>query len=140
MRRHVVLAVDDSADDLSLMKMAAAKAAPNMNLRIVQCGEDAIRYVTGEGEYADREIHPLPRLIILDLKMPRVTGFDVMQNFRENNVRRPPFIVVLSASDLQQDKDKAMHLGATAYHVKPILFDDLCSLMSRLDAFFCLSK
>src|SRR5687768_14785801 len=137
MPNHVVLAVDDSFDDLALIKMAAAKAAPQVQLKTLESGEEVIRYVTGEGQYSDRQTHPLPRVIILDLKMPRVSGFEVLKKFQDINLSRPPFIVVMSASGLEEDRKKALELGATAFHVKPIVFNDLCTLVTQVTTFFC---
>ena len=136
MSKRVVLVVDDSEDDLALYKMAARHNTGDIDLRLVEGGREAIRYLNGEGQYSDRTAHPLPRLVLLDLKMPRISGFDVLK--AAQGLSHPPFIVVFTSSALPEDAKRAADLGATAFHTKPVQFNELRDLVNNAITFFCL--
>src|SRR3954464_15141329 len=89
-----VLHVDDDPSDTLLMEQACRKAGVSFQLRSVADGEAAIAYLSGEGIYADRERHPLPALVLLDLKMPRKTGFDVLKWIRVRSTYKPLPVVI----------------------------------------------
>ena len=113
-----ILMVDDSDDDRALFRVAVRKACESLQLLApVADGEQAIRYLSGDSEFADRARHPYPELMVLDLKMPGKDGFDVLEWLRQQPNR--PVTVVLSGSDHQRDMDRAFALGAHYYHVKP---------------------
>ena len=110
--------VDDSDDDRALFRVAVRKACESLQLLApVADGEEAIKYLSGDSEYADRDRHPYPELMVLDLKMPGKDGFDVLEWLSQQPNR--PLTVVLSGSDHQRDMDRAFALGAHYYHVKP---------------------
>jgi CheY-like chemotaxis protein len=88
-------------------------------LQVVADGQEAIDYLNNTGKYSDRNAFPLPDLIILDLKMPRVSGFDVLQWIRNDGLARLIPVIVLSSSALTADVNRAYTLGANAYMVKP---------------------
>jgi len=128
-----ILFVDDSEEDHDLMRYAFNKAqVPNPVLEL-QSGEEAIRYLSGEGEFANRERYPLPCLIITDLKMPRVDGFELLERLRV----RPEFTrvpkIVLSASAHDGDRMRARELGACAYFVKPAQLNELVEVVRQMD-------
>jgi CheY-like chemotaxis protein len=132
----IVLVVDDMEDDLKLASMAFRKTAPEVITRFVQGGEDALAYMTGKGKYLDRNTHPLPKLILLDLKMPRVDGFDVLQQVRQMELRDQPYITILTSSNLSQDVERAKLLGADLFETKPGDFDGLCEMLGKITSFF----
>jgi CheY-like chemotaxis protein len=105
-----------------------------MTLQNVPDGDGAIAYLSGSGDYADRLKYPMPSLILLDLKMPRATGFEVLQWIRAHHELGKIPVVVLSGSELQQDIQQAYDTGANSYLVKPLGFDALVSLVRSLDA------
>ena len=115
--RYLVLMVDDSEDDCLLIKMAIGKADRLRFIGSVSDGEELVSYLTGKEEYQDRQRFPLPDMLLLDLKMPRRNGFEVLEWLKsqpfENMV-----VVVLSGSDQDDDIEKAMELGADYYHIK----------------------
>lgn len=128
-----ILFVDDSEEDRELMRYAFAKAhVPNPIVEL-QSGEEAIQYLSGAGGFADRERYPLPCLIITDLKMPYVDGFELLEWLRG----RPEFNrvpkIVLSASDHDGDKMRARKLGACAYFVKPAQLNELVVVVRQMD-------
>jgi CheY-like chemotaxis protein len=138
--RPLVLVVDDSKDDLMLVEMAAKKLHMSLQWRTMQDGNDAIAYITGQGEYSNRTAHPMPALLLLDLKMPRVSGFDVLSALSRAKTPKPPFICVLTTSKLEADIDKATIMGADAFHTKPGGYSELFDLLQRVTTFFCLSR
>ncbi len=121
-RKFTVLLVEDDLNDIFLVKRAFKLARIQNPLQVATDGEEAIHYLRGEGKYADREAHPLPKLIVMDIKMPRLTGFEVLEWVkRDAPLRRIP-VVIVSSSDNPSDINRAYELGANAYMVKPVDF------------------
>lgn len=117
-----VLLVEDDLNDIFLVKRAFKKANLTNPLQIVTDGVEAVQYLIGEGKYADRKAHPIPELIVMDLKMPRKTGLEVLEWLKkDNSLRRIPVIIV-SSSDQAWDINRAYEMGANAYMVKPVDF------------------
>lgn len=117
-----VLLVEDDLNDIFLVKRAFRMARLETPLQVVTDGEEALRYLRGEGRYSDRAAYPLPRLIVMDIKMPRLSGFDVLHAIkRDGPLRRIP-IVIVSSSNRVEDINRAYELGANAYMVKPMDF------------------
>lgn len=114
----VVLLVDDSDDDVLLFKRAFKDAGINNRLRIVRDGEQAIAYLSGAGKFADRATYPLPALMLLDLKMPRKDGFEILQWVREQEELKGVHVVVLTTSGDFADVKRAYELGANSFIVK----------------------
>jgi len=118
-----VLLIEDDLNDIFLVKRAFKMANVQGGLQVVTDGQEAISYLTGEGKYADRSNHPLPKLIVTDIKMPRKSGFEVLEwvKGRRGPLRRIP-VVIVSASENPADINHAYELGANAYMVKPMNF------------------
>ncbi|SRR5581483_8532376 len=115
-----VLLVEDDLNDIFLVKRAFKKARIPNPLQIVTDGVEAIHYLQGEGKYGDRGQYPMPRLVVMDIKMPRKTGFEVLEWIKsDGNLKRIPVIIV-SSSDEPSDINRAYQLGANAYMVKPV--------------------
>jgi CheY-like chemotaxis protein len=132
---HLVtlLHIDDDPNDLELFQAAARKAKVQFSVRNVADGEQAMAYLSGRGIYADRKRYPLPALVLLDLKMPRATGFDVLSWIRNHpEVGNVP-VVVFSGSELADDMQRAYAGGADSYLVKPIGFTALVELVKNID-------
>src|ERR1051326_744762 len=115
-----VLHVDDDSNDTVLLQAAAHKAGVHFNLINVSDGEQAMAYLSGLGQYADRFRFPLPSLILLDLKMPRLTGFEILKWIRTHRTLGELPVLVLSGSQLQDDMRQAYAGGANSYLVKPL--------------------
>lgn len=115
---QLVLAADDEATDRLILKLAFERAEITAPLVIVEDGQEVIDYLTGKPPYADREKFPLPGLLLLDLKMPRLTGFDVLEWLALNREFRSLPAVVFSSSSHESDIQKARLLGAKDYVVK----------------------
>jgi CheY-like chemotaxis protein len=130
--KGVVLIVDDNSDDIDLMRLAFEKAHAPCGLMTASDGNEAIRYLSGEGKYADREQYPMPLLVLLDLNMPRLNGFDVLAWVQKNATSVFPLIITLSYSHLESDIRRAYELGTSAYIAKPVDLDSSVSLVKLL--------
>ena len=126
-----VLHVEDDPNDTLLLEHACRKAGVVFDLRAVSDGDQAIAYLRGINDFSDRAKYPLPHLILLDLKMPRVSGFDVLTWLRENALNGVP-VVVLTSSNHDADVKRAYDLGAKSYLVKPVGFEALVELVKTL--------
>lgn len=116
------LLVEDDLNDVALMELEFQRNPAQIRLLSVNDGGQAMEYLEGRGAYSDRGRHPLPDVILLDLKMPRINGFQFLEWLRgksANPLRLIP-VVVMSSSGLPQDVDRAYALGANSYLVKPI--------------------
>ena len=132
----LVLIAEDNPDDALLLRRAIDKAGIHARVKIVNDGEEMLLYLQGRGAYSDRASCPLPSLIILDLKMPRKTGLEVLQWINDNpDVAIVPTIV-LSASNLEKDVRAAYNLGANTYFVKPSTFDELVETMRMVERYW----
>jgi CheY-like chemotaxis protein len=131
-----VLLVEDNEDDAELISYAFEKAGIGNPLLTVSDGDAAVDFMEGVGAYADRERHPLPGLILLDLKLPRRSGFEVLEAVRRNGLTQGTPVVVLTSSDQVSDIQRAYRLGANAYLVKPVSRDALLAMVRTLDAFW----
>ncbi len=129
---HTILLVDDSENDLYLMRAAFKKAEFNCPLQEAHDGEEAIAYLDGEGQYRDRAKFPLPAVILLDLNMPMKNGFDVLDWMRVQPRFKRLSVIVLSASERPQDVEQAFDLGAHSYLVKPRTLEDLTAMIRCL--------
>ena len=136
-RKFTILAVDDSDDDLLLLKMAFRKSDRLSLIHMANSGEEAVAYLKGERQFAERAKFPLPDMVLLDLKMPRMNGFEVLAKLQEAKLPQAPVVVALSSSALPGDIERALSLGARFYQTKPTtilqLADVIRDLESKLD-------
>lgn len=128
--RFVPLLVEDSADQALLFKRALTKAALPFPLPVMRDGGEAIDFLAGRGEYADRGRHPAPTLVVLDINMPRMTGIEVLSWMR----LRPEFaqlpVYMLTTSEFEFDQ--ALALGANDYFLKPTSFEGLVDVVRTI--------
>lgn len=129
-----VLHVDDDPNDTTLLQVACAKADVDFEIHNVGDGGQVIDYLAGTGKYADRSRYRLPGLVLLDLKMPRVEGLEVLKWIRSHSALRDLPVIVLSGSELQEDIRKAYAVGANSYLVKPPSFTSLINLVREIGA------
>lgn len=134
----LVLVAEDDENDVFFLERAFRQAQVVNPIFRVRDGEDAVSYLRGEDAYCDREKHPLPQLLLLDLKMPRKNGFEVISWVREQpGLKRLP-IVVLTSSKEDPDINRAYELGANTYLVKPVKFEGLVDMMRALNLYWLL--
>lgn len=127
-----ILVVDDSANDVFLLEQAFRKAAATSHLYSVQDGIEAQAYLKGEGQFSDRAVHPFPDLLLLDLNMPRMNGFEFLHWLRQDPEYGAVVIYVLSASARDADVQRAYAVGANSYVVKPSRMDELVSFVAAM--------
>jgi len=131
-----VLLAEDDPDDVLLTQIAFEKARLANPLMVVRDGEEAIAYLKGEGIYKNRDKYPLPILVLLDLKMPKLTGFQVLEWLqKQSNLSHIP-VAVMTSSDSDPDVNRAYDLGASSYLVKPPDAGTLLALVQRLHAYW----
>jgi CheY-like chemotaxis protein len=128
----MILVVDDDDAYLVLLPFLFKKWNSPVGLQFVFDGEQAIDYLTGKGKYTDRTQFPLPKMILLDIKMPKVDGFDFLEWKRNQPVFNHLPVVMWSSSDLPRDKTRAAELGALDYIAKPVVGHDLLVALERI--------
>ncbi len=129
---RTVLAAEDDDGDATLLRMAFRRAEILHPLTIVRDGQEAIDYLSGTAPFSDRSKFPMPSLVLLDLKMPRLNGFDVLDWWSKNQALRDLPLVMLSSSSHEMDFAKAKSMGAREYIVKPHGFLQLAKVMREL--------
>ncbi|MEG4958830.1 MULTISPECIES: response regulator [unclassified Microcoleus] len=129
-QRHTILLVEDNPVDILLMQRAFRNEIfTNTSLQIVRDGDAAVFYLNGDGEYSDRDRYPLPAVILLDLKLPRRSGHEVLVWLKQQpELKRLP-VVMLTSSSQTLDVKLAYDLGVNSYLVKPIGFASLLEMM-----------
>jgi CheY-like chemotaxis protein len=130
--RPVILLVDDNPHDVVLIRLAFRRVGIIDTIHLVKDGTEAMRYIKGEGVYADRHQFPIPTLVLLDLKMPQTSGFEVLQWIRERSESANVVVVVMSGSKDDEDIERAYALGANSYLIKPTRFEDMVRMMETL--------
>ncbi|MDB6022455.1 MAG: two-component system response regulator [Pedosphaera sp.] len=135
MKENVILLVEDSTEDASLVLGAFKKWGINNPIQVVTDGERAVDYLSGQGEFADRELYPLPCLALLDLHLPQMTGFEVLQWVRARHDLDNVPVVVLSGTKDPAHFDEAHRLGANACVVKSLELAALYELIQHLNYF-----
>lgn len=118
----VVLIAEDSENDLLMLRRAFRQASITAPMQYVQDGEQAIAYLKGDGRFSRRDEFPLPDVLLLDLKMPRKNGFDVLEWVRTQPSLRHLRVVVLTTSEELRDVNRAYALGAASFLTKPVNF------------------
>jgi CheY-like chemotaxis protein len=134
--RSPVLMVEDDPNDVVLVRRAFRKANLQHPVYAVEDGEAAIAYLDGRGEYADREAAPLPHLVLLDLKLPRRSGLEVLEWVKSQPCLKRIPVVVLTSSRQPSDVNRAYDLGVNAYLVKPVSFDRLLEMVTAIETFW----
>lgn len=114
-----LLLAEDDENDIFLLQRALSEAHVDNPLFVARDGQEAIEYLSGAGKFANREHYPVPCLFILDLKMPRKTGMEVLQWLRQQPALQALPVIILSSSAQRHDIDRAYELGANAFVVKP---------------------
>jgi CheY-like chemotaxis protein len=122
--QHTILQVEDDPNDVFFLQHAFELADVRSRVLVAHDGEEAIAYLSGAGAFKDRVRYPFPTLILLDLKLPRRSGLDVLRWLREESGLPPVAVVVFSSSGDERDVDEAYRLGANSYVSKPLTVDD----------------
>lgn len=133
-----ILLAEDDPDDVLLLRRAFARANVANPLVVVSDGDEAVEYLSGSGRYTDHGSHPLPAVLLLDLKMPRRNGFEVLEWLRSQPGLTALPVVVLTSSRESADVRRAYELGANSYLVKPGSPDALLAVVRGLGLYWLL--
>jgi CheY-like chemotaxis protein len=132
----VILLVEDNPDDVLLARRALKKAALAVSMSVVADGDEAVAYLDGSGPFGERACHPLPALVLLDLKLPKRPGLEVLRWIRSRPELATTPVVVLTSSSEDEDIQKAYALGANSYLQKPVAFNGLVQLLGVLGLYW----
>ena len=136
--RLVILLVEDSEDDITIIRKAFERAGVRNPLFVVKDGEAAVAYLSGTGKYSVRDEYPLPALILLDLKLPGMDGFEVLRWIRETPGLSSLRVIVLTSSENIRDVNAAYQLGANSFMVKEMDFQNSVELARLITDFWLL--
>jgi CheY-like chemotaxis protein len=136
MKSKIILLVEDNPSDVGLTQRALAKSHVANELVVAEDGQEALDYLFGAGAYAGREVTELPALVLLDLKLPRVDGLEVLRQIRaDDRTRRLP-VVILTTSREEQDVAQSYDLGANSYIRKPVDFTQFAQAVEHLGLYW----
>jgi CheY-like chemotaxis protein len=135
-REHVILLVEDNPDDIELTIRAFQKSHIKNELVVTRDGVEALDYLFGTGSYAGRDIRKLPEVILLDLKLPKIDGLQVLKRLRNDKRTQLLPVVVLTTSAEEQDIIQSYRLGANSYVRKPVDFDQFMSAVEQLGLYW----
>src|SRR5436309_12435883 len=122
MADRIILLVEDSPDDVALTLRALKRNNIGNKVVVVQDGAEALDFLFCTGDYADRDPHNMPELVLLDLRLPKVDGLEVLRHIREAERTRLLSVVVLTSSNADKDFVESHHYGVNAYMRKPVDF------------------
>jgi len=133
---RAILCVEDSEPDVALFRRALSKADLSVPVHFVSDGAEAVDYLSGTGAYSDRSKYAVPTLVLLDLKLPRKSGLEVLEWIRGEPSLEGARVVVLTSSSEPGDIARAYALGADLYLVKPVAFERLKELVRAIGAYW----
>jgi len=131
-----ILQVEDEEHDVLFMEMALQNANVENRVIVARDGHEAIAYLKGEGKFEDRQLFPLPRLVLLDLKLLRMPGLDVLQWIRQQTAFSRLPVIVCSSSNHDADVEAAYRLGANGYVVKPCRPAEMLEIVRRIKKYW----
>ena len=136
MERRTILLVEDNPDDEELTKRALLKSNIANEIIVARDGQEAIDYIFAKGSFKDRNIRDLPVLVLLDLKLPKVDGLEVLREIRASDWTRTMPVVVLTSSKEDEDIIKSYRTGANSYIVKPVDFKQFSEAIVALGVYW----
>ena len=132
MENKIILLVEDNVDDVTLTLRAIKKNNILNQVKVVTDGVEALEYLFGTGKYADRDVSQQPELILLDLRMPKIDGIEVLHRIRADHRTRHLPVVVLTSSEADKDRVESYQLGANSYVSKPVDFEGIVEAVRQL--------
>lgn len=138
METNTILVVEDNPDDEALMLRALRKNGIANDIVVAHDGVEALDYLFGEGQYAGRNAKETPELILLDLKLPKIDGLEVLKRLREDDRTKYVPVVVLTTSSEQRDIVDSYDLGANSYVTKPVDFIEFMDATRQLGTYWLL--
>ena len=138
MKNKVILLVEDNTSDIKLTKRALEQNKIVNKLIVAEDGREALDYLFGLGQYAGRDVRDLPAVVLLDLKLPRIEGLDVLKEIRSNEFTRLIPVVILTSSGQEEDLIDSYKLGANSYVRKPVDFHQFAEAARSLGMYWLL--
>ncbi len=136
MDRQLILLAEDNADDEALALRALGKHMSEVEVVVVRNGIEVMDFLQATGSFADRDPVDLPKLLLLDLKMPMMDGLETLKRIRETSHARYLPVVILTSSDELQDRIEGYRLGANSYVRKPVKFDEFVEATRQLGSYW----
>jgi two-component system response regulator len=136
MKPRIILLVEDNPSDVGLTQRALTRSHLANELVVTEDGQEALDYLFGSGKYADRDASELPALVLLDLKLPRVDGLEVLRRIRADERSRRLPVVIMTTSKEEQDVAQSYDLGANSYIRKPVDFKQFIESVEHLGLYW----
>ncbi|HEX5227582.1 MAG TPA: response regulator [Bryobacteraceae bacterium] len=136
MNSKTILLIEDNPSDIALTKRALEKACIANALLVAEDGQEGLDYLFGTGAHAGRDVSQLPALTLLDLKLPKVTGFEVLRRIRTHDLTRRIPVVILTSSSEEEDIAKSYDLGVNSYIRKPVDFNQFAHAVDQLGLYW----
>lgn len=133
-----ILLVEDNADDMDMTLRALRKANLTNKIQVVRDGAEALEFIFCEGAHAGRKIESVPKLILLDLKLPKVNGFEVLKRLKADVRTRMIPVVILTSSKEHKDVVESYQIGVNSYIVKPVNFEGFVAAVGELGMYWML--
>jgi len=133
-----ILFVDDTRMDVELTLDAFKEARLGNKVHVAMNGQEALDYLFGQGACADRNQYPLPDIILLDLKMPGIDGFEVLRRIKGTDVLKRIPVIILTSSQEEGDRALSYDIGANSYLVKPVTFDGFLKVVKQIEQYWIL--
>lgn len=133
-----ILLAEDNPDDVDMTLRALRKANIVNHIKVVRDGAEALAFIFGEGAYAAHHVKNVPKLILLDLKLPKVDGFEVLKRVRGDPRTKLIPVVILTSSKEQRDVVEGYQLGVNSYIVKPVNFEGFVDAVGKLGMYWLL--
>ena len=138
MKTRRILLVEDNPDDEELTLVGLKRSGVLNEVKVVRDGEEALEFLFAEGAYRDRDPKEIPALILLDLKLPKLGGFDVLQKLRANPATSCVPVVILTSSSEEEDVVASYKMGANSFIRKPVEFDRFADAVRQLGLYWLL--
>jgi len=138
MKTKEILYIEDNPSDIELTLRALKKHNVANSIQIIKDGEEALEYIFATGRYAERDITEKPKIILLDLKLPKVDGLEILKKLKEDEHTKTIPVVVLTSSREEKDMIKSYNYGVNSYVVKPIKFENFSEAVSSLGLYWLL--
>lgn len=136
MEKKVILLIEDNPDDEALTVRALKKGNVVNEIIVARDGKEAVDYLFGDGDYSNRDMSIMPQLIILDLKLPKIDGLEVLRQIRSNEKTKLLPVVILTSSNEEKDLVDSYSLGANSYVQKPVDFDQFIKAARRIKLYW----
>ena len=136
MSKHIIMIVEDNEDDLELALRAFKQNNVLNEIVVARDGVEALEYLFGTGPHAGRDLCVMPEVVLLDLKMPRIGGLEVLRRVRADSRTRYLPVVVLTSSDEEKDMTDSYHYGVNSYIRKPVDFNQFTDAVRQLSLYW----